>query len=181
MIGVVLDGEFKVGQYGQWDGYPSGQGTHVLGFLKDTDIEVFKDKVRELRWITQPEINAVNADPNWTTNFPHLSRGAGAEILDMVLTGDVPFVFDQSDFALDSLFCEWAYVLDLDKGELEVYEGFQKTPPTEGRWVGKMDDDQKSNPDPYYPVALKKTYKFSELPDEETFVSELEPQDDEEE
>lgn len=30
---VVLDGEYKVAQYGQWDGYPEGQGRTILEFL----------------------------------------------------------------------------------------------------------------------------------------------------
>ena len=33
MIAVVNNGKYRVAQYGQWDGYPSGQGVGVLGFL----------------------------------------------------------------------------------------------------------------------------------------------------
>lgn len=34
---MVIDkeGELKVAQYGQWDGYPEGQGTTILNFCKD--------------------------------------------------------------------------------------------------------------------------------------------------
>ena len=38
MVGVVLDGDFKIAQYGQWDGYPEGQGKTVLDFLRKADI-----------------------------------------------------------------------------------------------------------------------------------------------
>ena len=29
---VVLDGKYVVSSYGQWDGYPSGQGKTILNF-----------------------------------------------------------------------------------------------------------------------------------------------------
>lgn len=35
LIEVVVDGQIKVAQYGQWDGYPSGQGVDVLKFLAE--------------------------------------------------------------------------------------------------------------------------------------------------
>lgn len=176
MIGVVLDGEFKVAQYGQWDGYPSGQGLDVLNFVRDADLLTLVNKCRELHWATQPEINAVNATESWTEKYPWLSRDAGAGVLDMVLKGDASFLVDSSSFAEDSLFCEWAYVLDLDKLELEVYGGFNKNPVTEGRWAGKK--DPKSD---YYPVNLIKTYSLTDLPTEAEFLAELEPDEEEEE
>jgi len=30
---VISDGKTKIAQYGQWDGYPSGQGADILAFL----------------------------------------------------------------------------------------------------------------------------------------------------
>ena len=32
---VFMDGEYKVAQYGQWDGYPEGQGITCFNFLHD--------------------------------------------------------------------------------------------------------------------------------------------------
>lgn len=37
------------------------------------------------------------------------------------------------EFILDSLFCEYGYIMNYDTNELEVYTGFQKKPP-EGRY-----------------------------------------------
>ena len=37
------------------------------------------------------------------------------------------FMIDNEDFLKDSLFCEWAYIINLDTNKLEVYEGFQTT------------------------------------------------------
>ena len=35
LTAVYLDGQYKVAQYGQWDGYPEGQGITALTFLRD--------------------------------------------------------------------------------------------------------------------------------------------------
>jgi len=32
---VIKGGDFKVAQYGQWDGYPSGSGKDILEWLSD--------------------------------------------------------------------------------------------------------------------------------------------------
>ncbi len=55
MIGVVKDGQYKVGQYGQWDGYPSGQGSVVLDFLRSADLNDFRESLNKCRFITQDE------------------------------------------------------------------------------------------------------------------------------
>lgn len=57
---VKLDGEYKVAQYGQWDGYPGGQGLRCLSFLRLLmDPEKFKAAVRNCRFGTQEEIHAI--------------------------------------------------------------------------------------------------------------------------
>ena len=47
LICVVKDGEFKVAQYGQWDGYFSGQGQNILNFLRDDSFNLshFKEQL----------------------------------------------------------------------------------------------------------------------------------------
>lgn len=50
LISVVLDGEYKIAQYGQWDGYPSGQGQAIVDFLLDNfDREAFKRQLAKCR------------------------------------------------------------------------------------------------------------------------------------
>lgn len=39
---IDKEGQVKVAQYGQWDGYPSGQGATILEFAKD------KEKMQKL-------------------------------------------------------------------------------------------------------------------------------------
>lgn len=112
---VKLDGEIKVAQYGQWDGYPTGQGQTIQDFLKTVDLLKFKGQVKQLREMTDEEIKTVEADPNWTQNYPYLSRDAGAGVLQMIHDGEVLFLVLDKDFKDDTLFCEYWYELDLDK------------------------------------------------------------------
>lgn len=53
---VTLDGEFKVAQYGQCDGYPSYTGIRILRFLRDTDLDKLKNAVSRLRFMTEEEL-----------------------------------------------------------------------------------------------------------------------------
>lgn len=138
---IISNGETKVAQYGQWDGYPEGQGATVLEFLKSCDIDLFRNKVNSLRWITEAEAGRLNSADNWSGDYPYLSRDTGAQILNAIQYGEirkresvisceVEFLVDSSDFVNDSLFCEWAYVVDLDK----IHLRFTKDS-TRARWV----------------------------------------------
>lgn len=46
---VVSNERYKVANYGQWDGYPSGLGISLLKFLnEDIDLNKFKEKVENV-------------------------------------------------------------------------------------------------------------------------------------
>ncbi len=183
---VVLDGKFKVAQYGQFDGYPSGQGKTALEImrkiLKENQLERFKEKVRALSQLTEAEHKQlwidVGADPSkdsvsmeigygyaFEAKHPELSRRTGAEILSLVLNRDITCVQIREDFANDSLFCEWCYVIDLDQGLFEVYRGFQKRPHSDGRFAKNT-----CKHSGYYPVGLVKSYSLKTLPTADVFV-----------
>lgn len=122
LTGVKKNGEWKIAQYGQWDGYPTGQGFIVLDFLKSMDLAKFENRISQLHELTKEEEEKVNADTNWENNYSYLCRDMGARILQYVYENDLPTgVVLEPDFMKDSLFCEWAYVVDLDDKTLKVY------------------------------------------------------------
>ena len=176
LTAVMLDGEYKIAQYGQWDGYPSGQGVTALDFMTKVDIDKFKEKVRSVRFITQEELEQIgNAHPNsWSRHYPHLSRDAGAEILQMVM-GGASVLRNSIEFAGDSLMCEYAYVIDLDKNTFEVYSGFNKESVTDGRFVS--DDVGLDKTDGYEPIIIMKSYDLLHLPNEVQFLFETETEE----
>ena len=101
---VILDGEYKISQYGQWDHYPSGAGVEVLDFLRTMDADAFKDKLRALD--TSPDM--------------------GPGILTSVYDGSVTHV----SVDLDETWCEYIYTIDFDTGNFSVsYSGIGPTWP----------------------------------------------------
>ena len=196
---VVKDGEYKVAQYGQWDGYPSGNGKIILEFLKMIEMDYFSKQVDKLRFITEEEFEKIleehtdngngsvtmgsDNDNYWKEHLQHLSRDMGATILRYVLETENPEPLrNEIEFAADSLFCEWAYVIDLDTKQFEVYEGFNQEPLSENeRFYGFYDTDNDHRTTKYEPVKWKATYQFDNLPTEKEFLTELEPVEDDEE
>lgn len=177
LIAVKAGGDYRIAQYGQWDGYPSGQGVTVLDFLRDADLVAFKVKVEQCRALTDEEVKTVEATKSWPTVYPHLSRDAGGKILSMVMESENGLALSyELEFAADSLFCEWAYVIDLDEGTLEVYKGFQKKERVSDI-RGRFKDFPPKDGD-YAPVNLYRTYRLDALPTKEVFLSKLEPEGD---
>ena len=190
---VVSDGEYKIAQYGQWDGYPSGNGVKVLSFLADMDVERFKEMLNLVRFATEEDgkevesfYQSIGVEDDWMNvhqaakfkqRYPLLSRDVGADILSEVYTLTEPtFLINNVDFVKDSLFCEWAYLIDLDKGKLEVYTGCSTEPPFGGRFV---DGPSKSvDGTTYYPVNMLKEYDLTALPSESQFLLDLEGEKD---
>jgi hypothetical protein len=179
LTAVMIDGEYKIAQYGQWDGYPSGQGVTALEFLRETDLDKFKEACRNTRFLTEKECDEIDEKygTEWKKHYPQLSRDNGADILGIVFSG-VTELQNKIGFAGDSLFCEYAYVVDLDAGTFEIYEGFNKDPITEGRFVSGAPELEKSGE--YEPVKLIKTYQLNDLPNKDDFLADLEPDDEDE-
>ena len=167
---VAIDNGYKIAQYCQWDGYPTGQGHTILEFLKTADLDTFKRQVREKTFYgTSEQIDAAYAKfskDGWMTfeqSIGYLSRDTGAKILEVVYNASDPVMLcDSIDFAKDSLFCEYAYVIDLNRDVLEVYIGFNKEPlePNSRFYTDEPKDGE------YYPVRLFKEYSLHDLPED---------------
>jgi hypothetical protein len=75
---------------------------------------------------------------------------------------------DASDFPMDSLYCEWGYLIDVDTATFEVYTGFQKAPHDAGRFAHRPPTNED-----YYPVALAASWPFTALPGPRQFMDQL--------
>jgi hypothetical protein len=179
----------KIAQYGQWDGYPDGQGSNILEFLRKSKIDKFKEQVAKCNFISPEEVKRrwveCGADPNseWVgidiaakfkSKYPGLSRDTGSDILNMVYKGETYELQNSLDFVNDSLWCEWAYVIDLDKNTFEVYEGFNQKPLDENERFFNDGALTVKNTGSYYPVRLIKSYPLDDLPTKAKFVKEIE-------
>lgn len=191
---VISDVKTKVAQYGQWDGGPNAQGTTALEFLLECDLKKFKEKIDSISFLTDAECEKLDEDRNWDTKYPWLSRDAGAQILNAIYHGkmlvhgieigsrkeisvNVSKVVNSEDFAKDSLFCEWGYVIDLDKRTFEVYRGFNtrplgkkqrfkylEEPITRKVLTEKNKNERLTRENEYFPIRMVKSYSLDGLP-----------------
>jgi hypothetical protein len=200
LICVVKDGEFKVAQYGQWDGYFSGQGQDILNFLRSDEfsLDTFKEQLDKCYYIDQATYERllteggvhikddgfVAYDEMKRFSETHLgkffSRDTGSDILRLIHNEDtltqIP-LRDNITFAADSLFCEYAYVIDVDKEVFEVYTGFND----DVELVTERFEFLRENiegTDKYGLVKLYETYNLNELP--ESITPESSEDDDDE-
>ena len=136
---VKVNNKIKIAQYGQWDGYPTGQGQTIVAFLKIADLSKFKKQVKALTEYTEKEIKQIYkmTDSNGfismeesdkiNKKYPALDRSAGADILRLIHEGKVKKVALDKDFKNNKLFCEYCYEIDLDNETILVNDGKKYT------------------------------------------------------
>lgn len=194
LIAVKTDGQYKVAQYGQWDGHPGGQGSTVLKTLRDADQGLLRDKARAARFGSTSEIKErwteCGADPEsdmvgmdvaerFAKRFPQLSRDCGADVLSILAAARPGLILqDRLGFAADSLFCEWGYVVDFDLGTFEVYKGFNESPLGEAERFAHMAAEREDQQ--YHPIKLVRSYRLDSLPTHDAFIDDLREPDEEE-
>ena len=187
---VIHQGKTRIAQYGQFDGYVEGQGSTVLKFLKrlkkNKTMESFKKHLLKIKFIDeikQKEIDAflesIGCKNSWLDEeqakkyhkeYPLLTRNNGAGVLELVHKEKNPdklWLHDQTNFAADSLFCEYAYVIDFDKNVLEVYNGFVKSPLGKKQrfhYLTEVSEKECEGRDMYYPVKMVASFSLTKLP-----------------
>jgi hypothetical protein len=182
LTAVFMDGEYVVAQYGQWDGYPEGQGATCLNFLRDEmDESIFREQLKKIHFGDEKELGDLFSEFGASQSgsfsmqnydlfkkaYPELHRDTGAGILKMIQDGKVRILRDDIDFAADGLFCEWAYVIDLDKRRFEVYTGFHKEPLTEKDRFYFLKDKEENG---YSGIHMVFSWSIDDLPTDEEFI-----------
>ena len=183
LTGFIADGQWFA-TYNHFDSYPEYLGMQVLEFCKQVkNWDVLKENVLNLTLINEnkdkptqeqaQEYMAYYDNPNtekivldWYWVLRNLQ---GSAILYAIENGNAKHMIDSHAFIEDSLFCEWAYIIDLDEMKLRVYKGWQKRPPHEGTILpqdvdrneaGSVFDDYS-----YYPCRMLYAYSLYELPE----------------
>lgn len=177
LVCVYANKRFKAAQYGQFDGYPEGTGLSVLNFVRGLtpeSMKEFKKKLRNVRLHSDKEF-----EDKELYDKEGYKQPTAANLFEHIMTSeDQVHLINSASFAGDSLFCEWAYVLNLDTKTLDVYEGFveNEAESAEIFMKYKRPPKQKSAKNPnytptdYYPVKLVASYGLENLPDDEDFT-----------
>jgi hypothetical protein len=122
-------GQVVVAQYGQWDGYPSGQGVTALYHAHNA--KGIESNLSKCYFASQDELENIDSiiaasKKSIVETYPTLSRDTCADILGYVAfaTQNIPLVND-SDFEKDTLMCEGVYTIDFQR--MKFVSKFGKT------------------------------------------------------
>lgn len=176
LLAFAHDGEVKA-TYNHFDSYPSGLGNAVAKFIAGGfDLDEAKALFKALVAVNEDEKPTTEQQAQLLKYFDDrvstrsseewyaLLRHTQGEPEEFLKAG---FFIDNIEFAKDSLFCEWGYVVDLDREVLEIYKGFQTEDHTEGRFAGPRDEK-------YKPIRLVKELSFEEIRENPEILIELE-------
>lgn len=165
--GFVIDGEEKL-TYNHFDSYPDGLGGNIIKFIQEADLNKVKEQAQNLLLVNEDE-KPTDEQISHLVKYANqdVSTGALDEWYVLLretqgepqLTLEAGVMLDGHEFANDSLFCEWCYVIDLDNDILEIYQGFQDDPHNNGRFAS---ENEKRG---YYPIKLVDKYSLNNLPD----------------
>lgn len=163
-LGFRLNQTDKI-TYNHSDSDPSGLGVDVVKWCRyQTDWKEIKKKVRSMKKTSSKDVNddkerlcnalgLVGSERDWYW----ILRDTQGD-LDKIL--EARYYEDYNSFLRDSLFCEYAYIINLDLMELEIYEGSQRKEHSKGRYSkGKSRDC-------YYPVALVGKFDLGNIPED---------------
>lgn len=186
LFGMYSKGKTKA-NYNHYDSYPSGLGVDLLTELKTAlkkqsidklrqrfnDIVLVKESegkpsqelINKYEKYGNPGVGGLSTNTEIESWYQLLRNVQGT--LEPYFNNDVQHMIDGQDFIIDSLFCEYAYIINLDEELFEVYEGFQKSLHTQGRYAK---DEPKEG---YYPCKLIISYSFNNLPSNKKFIKDI--------
>lgn len=173
LYGFRKNGEDKT-TYNHYDSYPNGLGKEVIRFCLNT-LESFKhamcdsiELVSEEDKPSREQIEFCNRynSSDFTVSSQReddwycLLRNVQGDLMalkNIVEHEGKCYMIDNHDFIKDSLFCEWAYIINLDDRVLEIYQGFQERPDPNNRYGCER------NRDGYYPCKKALSIPFDVL------------------
>lgn len=181
-FGFRCDGKDYV-SYCHFDAYPDGLGVKVFADVatllaelayrfrtdpKEPRMNLIKERVRSIRLVESEKAPT----PEDEKAFSHLrSFGVGGDSLtyyqllhqlqgSLVRCFDSGIMVEYSAFLKESLWCEYAYIMNLDSESLELYKGFNSKPGGRGRYALEKSPDKE-----YFGVKLVGEIAFKDFGD----------------
>lgn len=171
--------------YNHYDSYPSWLGSKVLEFCKNHSIEELNDiydkiiMVNEQDTPTEEQIREciANGYVDFSVSSQRqddwycLLRECQGDLECLAKAEHHAYMIDNNDFIKDSLFCEYAYIINLDDEVLEFYNGFQERPQMNNRYGTQPYEGYSST---YYPCKLSLTIPLDEINDIDKIIKMME-------
>lgn len=152
--------------YNHFDSYPDYLGRTMVKFCKATSIpelnEIF-DKLILVNESAKPTVEQIKECKQYydgrvsrqtVNDWYCLLRNAQGD-LDAYKNG-LKYMIDGCDFIKDSLWCEYAYIINLDTEALEFWIGFQDKPHIYNRYGVERDGN-------YYPCKMVASYPLATI------------------
>jgi hypothetical protein len=135
----------------------------VVNFLNQSgfDIELFKNKINNIIHWSSKDIDKLDENIDYES-YPELARDLGAEVFYSIYNGKITKVNLSINFASNSLFCEWAWCINLDTNCLDCFKGFQTEPLSNDQPFYFL-QDKMTEKDVYYPIKLICSIPFDEV------------------
>jgi hypothetical protein len=172
-FGFRIDGLDKV-TYNHFDSYPQELGSNVIDDIIGSSVAHMKKVARAIVLIDRdepPTPEEIAKNEKWANlevseqkleDWYCLLREAQGSLAPW-LDEELGVMIDSKGFLLDSLFCEYAYIVNLDDETFEFYRGFQHAPGA-GRYGTLLPDRPHRDPEStYYGVALVSATPLSQL------------------
>ena len=152
--------------YNHSDSYPDYLGVVMVKFCKETSIEEMNEIFDRLILVNnniQPTAEQIqecrvyyngNVSLQTPDDWYCLLRNAQGEINEY--KNGLRYMIEDCDFIKDSLFCEYAYIINLDTNCLEFWVGFQKEPSYGNRYGTE-------NNRGYYPCKMMSYYPLENM------------------
>ena len=170
-FGVEKEGVLK-GSYNHFDSYPDGLGQDIVDFVKKMDNKKFTENIKSVELVdedakpTDEQKSACikyfnsNVSSKSTDEWYCLLRNIqGVAHLEEIEKGDCKYMINGNNFPFESLFCEWAYIINLDNDTFEIYKGFQKSQ-NDGRFKTENSDNG------YFGCQMVKSIPFDNIHEE---------------
>ncbi|AEG14525.1 hypothetical protein Desku_0926 [Desulfofundulus kuznetsovii DSM 6115] len=155
--------------YNHSDSHPEWLGSEIVAFIRRTPYEEMVEAARKIVLVSERE-EPTDEQIEECRKFFNLFGDCGKQWywllrdaqgnLDVYLRG-LRYMIDYKDFLADSLFCEWAYIINLDERIFEVYRGFQRKRDRNPR---NRYRNMETHDGKYYPVKLVVEFPLKNIP-----------------